>query len=112
MEELSFDNFPNFSDKGEPECLHYPPDMFFADSEGPSFLHITNVACKVCVGCPYQLECLTFAVENHMEGVWGGATEHERMKMRQRGKIELPDPNRKSVASVRGVKRPTEMKTA
>lgn len=108
MEDLSFDNFPNFSDKGEPVCLHYPPDMFFADSEGPSFLHITNVACRVCIGCPYQMDCLTYAVENNLEGVWGGSTEHERRRMRERGKIELPNPNRRGVAISRRSTKPKE----
>ena len=104
-DELTFENFPNFVDKGEPECVHYPPDMFFPDVEGPSFLHITNVARKVCEGCPYQLDCLTYAVENNREGVCGGTSTYERTKMRMMGgKIELPDPNRISVASVKGVR--------
>lgn len=102
-DELTFENFPNFVDKGEPECVHYPPDMFFPDVEGPSFLHITNVARKVCEGCPYQLECLTYAVEHNMDGVWGGTSKHERRLMN--GKVKLPSPNRKNVASVKGTRR-------
>jgi hypothetical protein len=68
--------------------------MFFADYEGPNFTQLLNSARRVCIGCPYKLECLTYAVENNMDGVWGGTSEGERRRMKETKIIELLDDDR------------------
>lgn len=94
MDDLSFDNYPNFTDKGEANCVDYDPDLFFPEPDSTNFNYILSEAKKVCVGCPYQLECLRFAVENNEPGVWGGTYDLERRRMRRSGKIELPMPSK------------------
>jgi WhiB family redox-sensing transcriptional regulator len=39
----------------------------------------------VCAQCPVIEECLAYAIEtNQAEGVWGGTTARERVKLRRR----------------------------
>lgn len=37
----------------------------------------------VCAKCPVRAECLTEALENDEEGIWGGTTTRERYLMRR-----------------------------
>ena len=97
MDDFEFQDFPDFMSKGDANCLESEPDMFFAETDGPNYYQLLNSARRVCTGCPYQLECLTFAVEESLEGVWGGTSDGERRRMKESGKIELLDPERKGV---------------
>jgi WhiB family redox-sensing transcriptional regulator len=94
MDDFEFLDFPDFISKGEPNCSEAEADMFFADYEGPNFTQLLNSARRVCIGCPYKLECLTYAVENNMDGVWGGTSEGERRRMKETKIIELLDDDR------------------
>lgn len=66
-------------------CRHTGPDLFFPVGEtGPAAIDDAEAAKSVCRSCPVQAECLTFAmVTNQQGGVWGGATEQERRKLRR-----------------------------
>lgn len=97
MDDFEFQDYPDFMSKGDANCLESEPDMFFAETDGPNYYQLLNSARRVCTGCPYQLECLTFAVEENLEGVWGGTSDGERRRMKESGKIELLDPERKGV---------------
>lgn len=97
MDDFEFADFPDFVSKGDVNCSESEPDMFFADADGPNYYQLLNTARRTCTGCPYQLECLTYAVENSVEGVWGGTSDGERRKMRESGKIELLSPDRKGL---------------
>lgn len=90
--DFDFKNFPNFAGKGEAKCAEQDPELFFPEYESVNFYQILNYARNVCQGCPYQLECLTFAVENNELGVWGGTSELERRRMRSLGRVALPEP--------------------
>lgn len=55
-------------------------------------------AVEFCIGtwdkkpCPILNECLLFALTNNIrEGVWGGATEQTRRKLRRLGKWQQQD---------------------
>jgi len=90
---IEFNNYPDFSEEGEPPCVHYPPDMFFADldDEYPvNATYITNEAKKVCYTCPYQLKCLTYAIEENLVGVWGGTSQRQRRDIIKTGKVFIP----------------------
>lgn len=94
MEELSFDNALELKGKGDPLCVHYPPDMFFADLDDEARInsaYLINEAKKICYKCPYQLECLTFAVQEGVVGIWGGTSQRQRTLMRQNGKVFIPE---------------------
>jgi hypothetical protein len=62
------------------------PDMFFADD--PSYDNyskaLTAGAKKVCLSCELQKECYEFALDNKLDGVWGGTTTSERNTMLNR----------------------------
>ena len=65
--------------------LQQTADVKFFPVQGAS----TREAKIICGRCPVQTECLNYALEfNEKHGVWGGTTERERRKIRQRGRTE------------------------
>jgi WhiB family redox-sensing transcriptional regulator len=60
------------------KCREYPPEVFFPrDGVGV----ITTR--KICDDCPVEMECLEYALENHVDhGIWGGKSERERRRLR------------------------------
>lgn len=63
-------------------CLHEDPALFF-----PRAGMWPTEAREICAGCPVRETCLEYALSfsgNHDHGVWGGTTERERRRMRQR----------------------------
>jgi WhiB family redox-sensing transcriptional regulator len=36
----------------------------------------------ICARCPVQEECLDYAVEHEPHGIWGGASQRERRRIR------------------------------
>lgn len=64
------------------ECTKVDPDWFFTD-RGES----TDAAKKVCAHCPVRIECLDYALAgNEKFGIWGGASERERRRIRRQRK--------------------------
>lgn len=66
----------------EGACVGADPAMFFPR---PGVVPVE--ARELCRGCPVQATCLEYALSfpsNHDHGVWGGTTERERRRMRQR----------------------------
>ena len=43
----------------------------------------TARAKAICSKCDVRSECLSYAVENELHGIWGGTTGNERRKMRR-----------------------------
>lgn len=93
--DLEYNNYPDFTDKGDTNCVHYDADLFFPDPEMPNFNYLINEAKKICTGCPYIAECLTYAIDNKEPGIWGGTYEYERTQIRRARKAGLPDPVRR-----------------
>lgn len=90
--DFEFKDYPNFSDKGSPNCTEHDPELFFPDPDGPNFYQLLRYAKNICTGCPYQLECLEYAVKHNEPGVWGGTAEGERQRMKRAGRVALPEP--------------------
>lgn len=83
-------DIPDFSGKGPTNCKnHEDPDMFFPEPFAAGSGRISRDAKKVCVGCPYQLECAQWAFDNNEPGVWGGLSENERRNLKKRGRVAL-----------------------
>lgn len=60
-------------------CNDLPPERMF----GPSAPEI-KAAKEICNNCVVKIPCLKYALENKIRyGVWGGASERERIKMQQ-----------------------------
>lgn len=57
-------------------CAGLDTDTFYALEEGQQ-----RQAKAVCKSCPVIADCLTHALANNEEGIWGGTTENERRVM-------------------------------
>lgn len=65
-------------------CLDEAPELFFPiGTTGPAALQLTQ-AKRVCAGCAVRDDCLEWALNIDVEGVWGGLTEEERRALRRR----------------------------
>jgi WhiB family transcriptional regulator, redox-sensing transcriptional regulator len=72
----------NWRDAGA--CLHADPDLFFPVSvTGPSRREVAQ-AKAFCAQCPVRRQCLEFAQDNGVYGIWGGTTMQERQRIRRR----------------------------
>ena len=77
--------YPDFHKHGETPCSSYNPEAFFPDPEIPGSVDAIEEAVKVCKVCPYQHDCLLYALEANEEwGIWGGSTKEERKRIRRR----------------------------
>jgi WhiB family redox-sensing transcriptional regulator len=59
-------------------CAEVDPELFFPE-QGAS----PRDAKRICRGCPVRGECLDYAAEHGLLGVWGGTTAQERRQMRR-----------------------------
>ena len=74
-------------------CRDTAPDLFFPiGTTGQAIDHIAS-ARAVCNSCAVQRECLEYALMTNQDaGIWGGATEDERRKIRrERRKMKAND---------------------
>ena len=58
-------------------CKGSDPNIFYDPAR-------TDEAKAVCAGCPVAGPCLREAFENREQGVWGGLTEDERIKLNRK----------------------------
>jgi WhiB family redox-sensing transcriptional regulator len=60
------------------------PDVFFPEDEHDpeSRKAMIEVAKQVCADCPVRLRCFDYALSAGMQGIWGGTTYEERVKLR------------------------------
>jgi WhiB family redox-sensing transcriptional regulator len=67
-----------FAAKGA--CAHVNPEVFFPEKGGS-----TREAKRVCMTCSVRQECLDYAMDHDERfGIWGGLSERERRKLRER----------------------------
>lgn len=59
-------------------CAQTDPELFFPVVGGSG-----REAKRLCRPCPVRAQCLTFALEHHERGVWGGTSEKERDELRR-----------------------------
>jgi WhiB family transcriptional regulator, redox-sensing transcriptional regulator len=61
-------------------CRGMNPAVFFP-TDGAGF----EAARRVCLDCPVRVECLEYALANHIDqGAWGGTSERERRRILRR----------------------------
>jgi hypothetical protein len=80
----TFEEYPDFTEKGDPACVKADVDIFFKDVNEAGYKHYSEEAKKFCKTCPYVAECLEWALKNNEMGVWGGTTERERRMLKRR----------------------------
>lgn len=77
----------SFMDRGA--CIDLPPALFFPE-RGAS----THEARATCAACPVAVQCLDYALENNERfGIWGGASERQRRRMRTKRLAVTPSPH-------------------
>jgi len=70
--------------RGDAACAGVGPEIFFSGGSTGEALVRTEAAKAICSTCPCRHECLSFALETNQEfGVWGGASEQERRRLRR-----------------------------
>ncbi|GAA1714726.1 WhiB family transcriptional regulator [Brachybacterium phenoliresistens] len=60
-------------------CREVDTGIFFPSKGGS-----TTAARKVCGSCPVRAECLELALQDTLDGIWGGTTPNERKAMRRK----------------------------
>jgi WhiB family redox-sensing transcriptional regulator len=81
-EKPSWDDTPTSPEawRADALCAETDPEAFFPEKGGS-----TRDAKRVCAGCPVRAECLEFALASDERfGIWGGLSERERRRLRQR----------------------------
>jgi WhiB family redox-sensing transcriptional regulator len=87
-------SLPEFLDKGEALCAEVDPELFFPQEVEvvqsktiPISVYKDLAAAKeICKRCPLAAECLAYALNNQVIGVWGGTTERQRDQLRRRNR--------------------------
>ena len=86
---------PSFD--GTQVCVQVDPEMFFPElPEKPTsadrlaFKQAIIDAKKACTLCKFNIECLDYALQNDVVGVWGATTERERWHLRKEKKLPTP----------------------
>jgi WhiB family redox-sensing transcriptional regulator len=63
-------------------CLTEPPDDFFPIGHGPAAQRQISRAKRICHACPVRMQCLSWALTNHIgDGVFGGLDPDERKQL-------------------------------
>jgi WhiB family redox-sensing transcriptional regulator len=69
-------------------CRDADPDLFFPIGTSGAALRQMEEAKRICRGCPVQIQCRTWALDNGVtDGVWGGAAPDERRPVRRSRRI-------------------------
>lgn len=58
-------------------CVGTDPEAFFPESGSRA----NSMVRRICAACPVQSECLTYATEHDLMGVWGGTSDADRFRM-------------------------------
>ncbi|MEV5709123.1 WhiB family transcriptional regulator [Actinoallomurus sp. NPDC052274] len=73
------------------ECQKVDPELFFPIGNGRQTPEQVAEARAVCGRCPVSSDCLSYSLETAQGyGVWGGADEEERRRMRSRSQRRGP----------------------
>jgi WhiB family transcriptional regulator, redox-sensing transcriptional regulator len=82
--------------RGAGACLAADPDLFFPlGGAGTASAPDTSRALRICDECPVKRECLDFAMQTReAEGIWGGTTAEERVRVLRSRAITRPATTR------------------
>ena len=75
-------------------CWGIDTDFYFPEPN--SFSDENRIAKSICRTCIWKQECLTYALENNVVGIWGGKSPRERSAIRRQLNIN-PKPITESV---------------
>lgn len=69
-----------FLRKGDmPTCATTDPELYFPPPGGQAVgIDTAQETRDRCLECPWQVECLQWALDNDEYGIWGGTTQSQR----------------------------------
>jgi WhiB family redox-sensing transcriptional regulator len=71
--------------RAERACRDVLVDLFFPVGSSQRYREQIELGRSICAGCPVRRECLDYAETERLdEGTYGGVTQWERLRMRQR----------------------------
>jgi WhiB family transcriptional regulator, redox-sensing transcriptional regulator len=71
-------------------CMTADADLFFPMSPSGAAIKQVARAKAICARCPIQRACLDYALDaGSIHGVWGGTTEADRRRLRQRAPVSV-----------------------
>ena len=82
-------------------CVGLDVEAFFPEKARLSDNNLA--ALEVCSSCPVRVACLTYAVKNNLEGIWGGTTDANRNRVRKLPTTRAEWTDTDSVAFLEGV---------
>ena len=59
-------------------CAYTEPEQFFPTVAAASY---ARDAKAICAGCPVAANCLTYALDHDLDGIWGGLDRPERKRL-------------------------------
>lgn len=78
--------YPDFD--GSQLCAQVDPEIWFPEG---SLIRANRDAMKICQKCHFVTECLEYAVQVDVQGIWGGTTYPQRKVIRKtRGIVAKP----------------------
>ncbi len=77
--EISLMSISGRADRG---CVGVAPEVFFPRKFTPAAVDYAKAHCR---RCPVLGPCLTYAMANEVDGIWGGTTAAERLEMQAQG---------------------------
>lgn len=69
-------------------CQGYRTELWFpTDHDHDGRPLVDPIVMQRCGECPVALDCLTYALENDVDGIWAGTTPAARRAIRRRRRI-------------------------
>jgi len=73
-----------------PSCETVGGDFWFPDAKiDIKSIEDTKYAVSICNRCPHQRECAEWGIKKEYFGIWGGITQRQRQKIRDKRGIRL-----------------------
>jgi len=87
-------------------CTQVDPELFFPEmpskdepkniADTLSYFEKVNAATAICNTCEFTTECLKYALENRLEGIWGATTDDDRKKIKHQLALQKRREKQKS----------------
>jgi WhiB family redox-sensing transcriptional regulator len=74
---------------GTQSCKTLDTDVFFPEN-GPGVKLKIESAKQICRDCRFVYECLEYALQVDVDGIWGATTKPERRRLRKTMQIQAP----------------------
>lgn len=67
-----------FLEQADPACGSHDPELWFPPG---GVNDERQAALNICGGCPVRADCLQYALDNPVLGIWGGSNEKQRTEI-------------------------------